>query len=96
METLKYIYEGLKELELVTDQKSFSTDWLLRSPHYYAMLISSGKKPSITSMVNLGCRLKEIHTHFSSSNLMRERAAVIYPYVTICFNSFYSRVTEKY
>ena len=45
-------------------QKDFSKDYLLKSEHYCSMLLCTGKEPSMSALVNLGCKLKQGHSLF--------------------------------
>ena len=36
-------------------------NYLLKSEHYYCMLLCKGSEPSMSALVNRGCKLKQRH-----------------------------------
>ena len=45
-------------------QKDFNKNYLLKSEHYYCMLLCKGSEPSMSALVNCGRKLKQRHSLF--------------------------------
>ena len=55
----------------ILSQKDFSRNYLLKSEHYYCMLLCTGGELSMSALVNRGCKLKQRHSLFEKKGSKR-------------------------
>jgi hypothetical protein len=80
----------------ILSQKDLNKNYLLKSEHYYCMLLCKGSEPSMSALVNRGCKLKQRHSLFEKKvQSVKRYENMIHELVKVVFNSFYSRVTER-
>ena len=80
----------------ILSQKDLNKNYVLKSEHYYCMLLCKGSEPSMSALVNRGCKLKQRHSLFEKKfQALNDEQNMIHELVKVVFNSFYSRVIER-
>lgn len=97
MNILLEIYDRLYELN-VSERNDYLTDveyserWLGLSKRYFSCVkANSDKKPSLSAVLRLACRIKQHHAELEASNLHRREAQEFYPLVQRVWNYMYER-----
>ena len=55
----------------ILSQKDLNKNYLLKSEHYYYMLLCKGSEPSMSALVNRGGKLKQRHSLFEKIDSKR-------------------------
>ncbi len=94
MDVLRQVFQKLNQ-DAYISQKDFSKNYLLKSEHYYSMLLCTGREPSMSALVNLGCKLKQRHSLYENNRFqaLNDKQNIFHELVKLVFNSFYSRAT---
>ena len=88
-------YELLFEMGLVKSQVDFSTRYLGKSRHYFAMRVSQGTECSLDAQFRLASTLKQQYELMKASRWSELKSESLYPLVRKVWNNAYNKGLER-